>query len=242
MKTRSLLLAACCLLLLAAVPALAQESTTEFWPEVDSWLRVSPQWRFSLFVPISKNIETHYREGNLIAQVDFAFGETHRWRRLLDESRARRMDTFLLRGGYLGGKSLGDDGAEYDEHMAFVELHVRIPLKGSFLLSHRFRPEARWLGQNEAPAQRYRYRLMLEREFMRGRVSLVPYVNGEAYYDSRYDTVNRIRAIGGATVGWSRHFAIEGNWTYQHDSRSSVTYTNAFGLVLHLFLETKGAH
>ena len=46
--------------------ALAQESATEFWPEIDAWLRVSPAWRLSLFVPIPKNIETHYRDGNLI--------------------------------------------------------------------------------------------------------------------------------------------------------------------------------
>ena len=47
----------------------------EFWPEIDTWLRLSPAWRVSLFVPISKNLETHYREGNLIPQVDFAFGK-----------------------------------------------------------------------------------------------------------------------------------------------------------------------
>ncbi|MGE5362276.1 MAG: hypothetical protein ACM3NQ_24930 [Bacteroidales bacterium] len=32
--------------------------------------------RLSLFVPISKNIETHYREGNLIAQADYAWGKS----------------------------------------------------------------------------------------------------------------------------------------------------------------------
>ena len=55
----------------------AQETVKEFWPEIDAWLRLSPKWRFSIFIPISKNIETKYREGNLIAQVDYAFGNSH---------------------------------------------------------------------------------------------------------------------------------------------------------------------
>jgi hypothetical protein len=242
MKMRIWLPAVCWLVLTAVPAALAQESTTEFWPEVDAWMRVSPAWRLSLFVPISKNIETDYREGNLVAQVDYAWGKTRYERRLLDESRARKMNAFLVRGGYLGGKSLGDDGEAYQEHTALAELHVRIPLKGNFLLSHRLRADVRWLGENRAPSQRLRYRLMVEREFTAGRTSVVPYVNVEPYYDSRYDTWNRVRAIGGATVGWSRYFAVEGNWTYQYDSRSSITYTNALNLILHVFFETKSAH
>jgi hypothetical protein len=111
--------------LMAAGAAGADPPSYEFWPEIDTWLRLSPAWRVSLFVPISKNLETHYREGNLIPQVDFAFGTTHFDRRLMDENRAQKMKTLLLRGGYLGGKSLGDDGETYTEHTAFGEWHVR---------------------------------------------------------------------------------------------------------------------
>jgi len=96
--------------LVAAGAALADPPSKEAWPEIDTWLRLSPAWRLSVFVPLSENLETHYREGNLIPQVDYAFGKAHLERRLMDEDRARAMKIFLLRGGYLGGKSLGDDG------------------------------------------------------------------------------------------------------------------------------------
>jgi hypothetical protein len=221
--------------------ATAQESAVEFWPEIDVWMRLSPAWRTSLFVPISRNIETNYREGNIVAQADYAWGKTRYDRRLLDESRAQKMKAFLLRGGYLGGKSLGDDGQAYQEHTAFAEFHVRIPLKGNFLFSHRLRTDLRWLGEDSEYSQRWRYRLMIEREYIEGRTSIVPYVNAEPYFDSRYDTVNRIRLIGGATVSWTPRVAIEGNWTYQYDSRSSVTYTDAFNLILHVFFETRAS-
>jgi hypothetical protein len=42
-------------------------------------------------------------------------------------------------------------------------------------------------------------------------------------------------------VGWSPRFAIETNWTYQHDTRSSVTNLNAVNVIFHLFFETRHA-
>ncbi len=161
--------------------AAAQEPAKEFWPEVDAWWRVSPAWRLSLFVPISENLDTHYREGNVIPQVDFAFGQTRRERRLADEDRVRKMKAFMVRGGYFGGKSLDDNGEAYSEHSALAEVHVRIPIKGGFLVSHRFRTDFRFLGDDAEFSMRYRYRLMLEREFTAGRMSFVPYANGEGY-------------------------------------------------------------
>jgi hypothetical protein len=90
----------------------ADESSKEFWPEVDLWLRLSPAWRLSMFAAISRNIETDYREGNLLLQADYAWGMTRllSWRRLMDESRAQQMKARLVRWGYLGGRSLGDNG------------------------------------------------------------------------------------------------------------------------------------
>jgi len=219
--------------------AIADEPATEFWPEVDIWWRLSPAWRLSLFVPISKNIETDYREGNVIPQVDYAWGKTRYEGRLLDESRAQNMRAFLARGGYLGGRSLGDQGQEYTEYTTFGELHLRTPIRGGILLSSRLRADLRWLGDDDPEfSNRWRYRLMAEKEVAVGRSSCVPYVNFEAYYDSRYATVNRIRLIGGTSASWSSHWALEGNWTYQHDTRSSVTNLNALNLILHVYFET----
>ena len=227
--------------LAAAAAAGADEPSVEFWPEVDTWWRLSPAWRLSLFVPISKNLETSYREGNIIPQVDYAWGLSQhaRRRRLLEESEAKPMRTFMVREGYLHGRSLGDQGEEYTEHTVFTELHVRTPLKGGVLMSNRLRNDLRWLGDDDPDfSTRWRYRLMVEKEVMTGHVSLVPYVNVEPYYDSRYETVNRIRLIGGTSVSWTRHLALEGNWTYQHDTRSSVTNLHALNLILHVFFET----
>jgi hypothetical protein len=220
----------------------ADEPSREFWPEVDLWLRLSPQWRLSMFVAISRNIETAYREGNVILQADYAWGMTTLMSaiRLVDENRSQTMNALLARAGYLGGMSLDDRGEAYTERMLFLELHARNPLRGRLLLSHRVRGEGRWLGDDLTFSTRWRYRFMLEKELEAGATSIVPYVNGEAYYDSRYETVNRIRLIGGSSVAWSPRFAVEVNITYQHDTRSSVTNLLALNLILHVYFATEG--
>jgi len=232
----------CCAAVLAwlavAGAASADQPAKEFWPEIDTWFRVSNAWRVSVFVPISKNLETHYREGNLILQADYAFSESSRKRRLVDEGRAQTMKLWLVRGGYLGGKSLDDHGAEYTEYTTFGELHLRLPLPRGVMWSHRLRSELRWLGSCDAEfSTRWRYRLMVEKELIAGRTSFVPYVSVEPYYDSRYETVNRIRLIGGTSVVWSPRAAIETNVTYQHDSHSSVKELFALNVILHVFFD-----
>ena len=117
------------------------------------------------------------------------------------------------------------------------EFQVRTPLKRGILVSHRLRTDVRWLGQDAELSNRWRYRLMVEREFAKGRTSVVPFVNLESYYDSRYQTVNRLRSINGATVEWSPRYGVEGNVAYQHDTRSSVTNLLALNVIVHVYLE-----
>jgi hypothetical protein len=196
-----------------------------------------------MFVPLSKNIETKYREGSLILQADYAWGKESRLykARLLDENREREIYNWLVRGGYLAGRSLDDHGETYRENTMFLELHNRTPLIGNVLLSHRLRTDLRWLGDPPEFSFRGRYRLMIEKEFKAGDTSIVPYANIEPYYDSRYGIVNRVRLIGGVTGSWSPRYALEGNITYQYDSRSSVTNLYALNVILHLYFETGGA-
>jgi hypothetical protein len=242
MKKKSLILLFILLVQLTA-HAQNQETTKEFWPEIDIWLRLAKNWRFSIFIPVSKNIETAYREGNIVYQADFAFGNTRRpfIQRMLDENRMMAMKSMLIRGGYLTAKSLGDYGETYSENMVFSEFHLRTPIKGNYLLSHRLRSEARWIGDENELSGRFRYRFMFEKEFDFKSVSVVPYFNAETYYDNRFDTFNRFRLIGGTSVSLSHRFAVEGNFTYQYDSKSTVAKLYAVNLILHIFFETEGS-
>lgn len=219
----------------------AQESAKEFWPELDVWYRVSPHWRFSAYIPFSQNLETDYREGSFQIQADYTWGKPSRivFMRLLDAQSAEQLKNRMFRFGFSGGKSLGDDGETYSERNVILEQHFRIPTKGNFLITQRLRADLRWLGSDYDFSTRLRYRIMLEKEFKVKKVSFIPYSSAEAYYDSRYNTVNRFRLIAGSSFSWSKYYAFEANYTYQHDTRSSVTNLNAFNLILHIYFQSK---
>jgi hypothetical protein len=150
------------------------------------------------------------------------------------------MKAWLTRGGLLNGRSLDDKGGAYTERTAFLELHARTPILEAVLVSNRWRTDLRWLGEDMEFSARFRYRLMIEREVVSGTTSLVPYVNFEPYYDTRYSTINRFRLIGGASVSWFSMVALEANLTYQHDTRSSVEEIYALNMILHVFFDTSG--
>jgi hypothetical protein len=216
--------------------SLAQNTSYEFWPETDIWYTLNPAWRLSAFIPITKYNESKDRDLNIYLQADYKFGRTKysAVRRLVDENKEQVMKAWMVRGGFMEGWSLGDAADRYTEDMLFGEIHRRIPLKGQILLSHRLRIDTRWVGDDPKFSYRFRYRVMVEKEFTVGRGSIVPYVNAEPYWDSRYSTFNRVRVIGGATGVWGRRFAFEGNITYQYDSHYDTENLWALNLILHV--------
>jgi len=168
--------------------SMAQNSSLEFWPETDIWYQLSPSWRLSSFISITKYNESKEQDLNIYVQGDYAWGKTKRTihKRLVDQNRASQLKAWLVRSGFMEGWSLGEYAGEYKEDLLFAEIHKRIPLRGGVLLSQRFRVESRWLGQGQTYSGRYRYRIMIEKEYHAGPSSIVPYVNAELYWDSRY--------------------------------------------------------
>lgn len=219
---------------------IAQNSSFEFWPETDIWYRLTPSWRLSTFIPITKYNESKDRDLNIYLHVDYAWGKTKHpfYARLMDAKRAQNMKAWMVRGGFMEGWSLGENAGDYTEDMLFTEIHKRVPLKGEVLLSQRFRTDLRWVGNDADFSYRFRYRMMVEKEYTAGRSSIIPYVNAEPYWDSRYSTVNRIRLIGGATVAWGPRLAYEANITYQYDSHYDTANLYAFNIILHVYFET----
>lgn len=221
-----------------AIGIMAQTSSLEFWPETDIWYRVNPSWRLSSFIAVTKYFENNTRDLNATFLADYAFGRTKNplFVRLQDELQAQSIKAWLVRGGYMKGLSLYDLGESYTENMGIAEVHKRIPLKGHSLLSSRLRSDLRWVGQEGDFSYRLRFRMMVEKEFKSDKKSFVPYISVEPFWDSRFDLINRVRAIGGTTFAWGERIALEGNFTYQYDSKTSITNVYAFNVILHVFI------
>jgi Protein of unknown function (DUF2490) len=219
----------------------AQTTSYEFWPEADVWFKVTPDVRLSSFSAITRYLESDTRDFNLTLQADYTFGYSKRffYTKLADQNRAQALKVWMIRGGYMGGWSLYDNAENYKESMLFIEIHRRILLKRQLLFSQRMRMDNRWVGQEPDYSFRFRYRVMLEREFLTSKkTSIIPYINVEPFWDSRYDIFNRVRVVGGTTVSWKTRFSFEGNITYQYDSKSSATNVLAYNAILHLYFET----
>ena len=220
---------------------IAQNTSFEFWPETDIWYRLSPSWRLSAFVPVTKYHESQERDLNIYLQADYAWGQTKNsiYMRLVDQNRYQLLKTWMVRPGYMAGWSLDDPENSYAEDMIFAEIHRRIPIKGNVLISQRIRSDFRWVGQEPEFSYRIRYRLMVEKEVSPRKTSVVPYFNIEPFYDSRYNYFNRVRIIGGTTISWKSWFALEGNLTYQYDGHYSTKNLYALNVIIHIFFETK---
>ena len=219
--------------------SIAQNSSLELWPETDIWYRINSSWRLSSFIPITKYNESESRDLNVYLHVDYAWGHGENVinRRMVDQEKEQIMKVWMVRGGFMEGWNLGNNTSNYAEDMLFTELHRRTPIKGNVLLSHRFRAEARWLGDENDYSYRFRYRLMVEKEFKTAKNSLVPYMNIEPYWDSRYSKVSKTRAIAGMTAMLSPKYAIEGNLTYQYDETYTTQNLYALNVIFHIFLE-----
>jgi hypothetical protein len=221
--------------------SLAQNSSFEFWPETDIWYKLNPNWRLTAFIPITKYNESKNRDLNIYLQADYSWGKTKHLlnMRLFDGIKAQEIKGWMTRGGYMKGWSLGDNAEAYSEDMLFAEIHRRVPLKGKILLTSRIRTDLRWLGDNSDFSYRFRFRLMAEKEFKAGRSSIVPYINAEPFWDSRYLEISRVRLIGGGTIAWGSRFAYEANLTYQYDENYSTANLYALNLILHVYFERK---
>lgn len=217
----------------------AQKTSYEFWPETDIWYRISPEWRLSAYIPITKYNESKNRDLNIYLQLDYAWGKTLKpfYKRWIDENEDRKVKGWMGRLGFMEGWSLGENAGLYSEDMLYGEIHKRIPVKGAVLISHRLRTDTRWLGDDDEFSYRFRYRLMIEKEYEVDKSFIVPFANVEPFWDSRYNTISRVRAIGGATFSNGKRFAYEGNITYQYDTNYDTNNLFAFNLILHIYLE-----
>ncbi len=221
-------------------PAMSQSVSYEFWPETDIWYRLNSSWRLSAFVPVTKYYESKNRDLNIILQADYAWGKTRFpfYTKLMDDNRSQQLKGWMVRGGFMEGWSLYESEDKYTEDMLLAELHKRTPLIGNYLLSMRLRTDFRWVGEEPVFSYRIRYRILAEKEYAFDNFSWVPYVSVEPFWDSRYNRVNRVRAIGGSTFSWGPRMAMEGNITYQYDETYATTNLYAVNIIMHLYFSS----
>jgi len=220
-------------LVLSTKAARAQQPTTrnEFWPEIDVHINLKPKLRLYLLGTVSKSVEdgelfnAKAFESQIGVHVDYIPN-----------------DHLILRTGYRFGTSVGETSEPFKEHRLLTEQTLRKLLPNELLLSDRNREDFRFV--NGDFSFRYRNRVTLEREFhlLKGR-TVTPYVSGEIFYDTRYQTWNRNRLAVGAQISLrrgpirklllpKRQVILDLYYMRQNDSRSDTAHVNAIGVSL----------
>lgn len=207
----------------------ATETRNEFWPEVDVFVPLSAKVRLMFSGTITKLEETREDvEGQVGVSLDYLANEK-----------------LTFRAGYRYGFALaGDD--PYKEHRIIFEQTVRKNLPLKVLLTDRNREDLRFV--NGDFSVRYRNRLTFEREFKVIKLHVTPYVSGEVFYDSRFDTWNRNRLAAGIQIPLKRSFPVL-NLVHptrlmvldlyimrQNDSRSDPPRVRGFGVAFNIYL------
>ena len=224
-------------LLFAGAPARA-EDRNEFWPELNAYLKLNERTRVFLLAAFthaektpSPSGPTRYQDSLYGAHIDYSLTPVLRTH-LREEDWARNRYLWI-RVGYVYTRSNGDAERtdRFRENRGVFELNGKtLPLAADLEFTGRLRLDAR--DRNGQDSQRYRLRLGVERIFEVGGHIVIPYVNAENFYDSRYNTWNRQLYQAGAEVEISRAWRIEPYLGLQKDSRSEPSTTRVFGLAL----------
>ena len=195
----------------------AQESSEGSY-ELGLWKRVNSTDLLYVPLAVTRKDEIDHAEG--------LFGVSYVWS--LDEP-------LSVRAGYRYSWELTDsDGAEpYREHRLVAEANARPTWGARAEFQNRTRFELRWI--DAVPSWRLRERVLAGRKVaLKRQMVLTPYGTFEASFDSRYHTINRLRASVGAATRFNPHVMLDTYFARQRDTRSDASQLQSFGMTLNL--------
>jgi len=196
------------------------QTSDEFWPELDTWIKLDDATRILLTTAGTRDRDTGDRvNSDVAAYVDYRFSDRISFRAGYDYS-----DTPPTEPGE--GHSV--------ERRWVLDTSYNWKLDEATKLTNRVRTDLRDVAGSYS--YRIRDRLKLEHETHVGRQPVAPYADFEAYYDSRYDTVSRYRLEIGATTPLSKDIEIDLYLGRQRDTQPSDKYANGIGVTLNLYL------
>jgi hypothetical protein len=213
-----------------AAPAAAEDIGTQFWPELDTFIRLNENMR--IYVPISKTregIDNSDQDGTAGVYLDYYLSPIAKLGLVgpANDARTRRL---LIRVGY--GYTAAGSG-EPATNTLTAECTGRLFLPWEILASDRNRFDLNFAGGEFDP--RYRNRVRLERDISLDKSSLIPYVYGEFFYSFNDGHWLKTRVTAGLEVHLWERFVPELYFQRDYGSGSGGD-VRGFGLVLSIYL------
>lgn len=206
----------------------AAADDSEFWPELSAFVAMTPQTRLHLDASYARDKESTFHSLDASAFLDVSLAPLLRKElRTEDWQRSRFLWT---RVGYTRVFKSSDGGpTSVAEDRLSAALYAKGEFPGAVWIEGRARVDLRWLGGDFS--SRERFRLEANREFTVLDHSVVPYMQVEAFYDTRYHAWARMLYQPGVEVTLDPHFRIELYVARQVDRQPTHQSLDALGVV-----------
>jgi hypothetical protein len=218
------------LLLLPASSAFAQNSTTEFLPEIDANFKLNSYVRF-VFQAKDTREGGDPTQAEIGPSIEFYLKPLLQLKNVtlcdLDYAKSRPL---VLAAGYRVVPSPGKPTINRMEPV----LTFHVPIMAQILITDRNRADLD--GSPGKFVWRYRNRLTAERRFTIEDYHPAPYVSGELFYQSPYSKISSTNLYAGCLLPVREH--IELDPYYEHENNTGKRpnqQVNAIGLILDLF-------
>ena len=216
------------LLLLAA--ACAAQEVNQFWPEIDTYIKINDNMRFLLVADQTR--ENRFgTQAEIGPNLDFYLKPLLKLKKIaglqLDQSKSRPL---MLRVGYRRLFSPGNPS----ENRVVLEATPRYPFLHGILVTDRNRADLRVI--QGTFSWRYRNRLAIEKTFKIRRFGFTPYARAEAFYDSNFNKFSRTTEDLGSIFPVTRHLELESYFEHQNDtSKPQNRQINVQSVVVNLY-------
>ena len=204
----------------------------EFWPEAQVFVGLNARTRVFLNAAYAKGKESDEKSLDTAAYVDISFLPVGpRRRKALQTTDWQRGRYLWARVGYdrVYKVRQGEDTPTAEDR-GILSLWGKFPLPGEVWLESRARADLRWIGGEYST--RYRWRFEATREWIVFDHSVVPYLNVEWFYDTRYSGWARTLYQAGSEMTLNRHLRFELNLSQQTDTLPETSRLNAFSVVV----------
>ena len=218
----------------AAGVSQAQETEDQFWPEIDTYVRLNHHARlFFMLAPVKETDSDSFNNTQVGGSFEFGVAP-HARKHLLEAYDADQLRYLRASVGYRETFELSGDDDTVSERRIVTDLTPRFFLPWELLVAQRNRVDYRWI-EGQDYSWRYRPRLWVERQSKIGSVKLVPHAAVELYYDSRYDSWERTEYRAGVSFPVARWIVPQAYYAREIDREPTKKYTNALGVIATLY-------
>ncbi len=210
-----------------SVVAVAQTSSNQIWPEVDSYYSLNARYRLKFAV--SRSIDGSNYNSIAIGPTLNIFAKRFVRPRLTTPNAAKdHLLTFGVGYLYLGGID------QVSENRIQLDATPQIPLPWSLQASDRNRVDLRSV-EGSGFSWRYRNCVTVQRTFKIQHLVFSPYAQAEFYYSRNPRSWNKTTLQTGVDIPLGKRFDFEPYYEHDNNVGSSPNHVNALGLTLSIY-------